>query len=42
MVLIYTKRNLAELLEALAKVEGIEWIRLHYAFPTVSMDVLES
>jgi ribosomal protein S12 methylthiotransferase len=36
MVLIYTKRNLtAELLEA-AKVEGIEWIRLHYAFPTVS------
>jgi ribosomal protein S12 methylthiotransferase len=28
---IYKKRNLAELLEALAKVEGIEWIRLHYA-----------
>jgi tRNA A37 methylthiotransferase MiaB len=32
MALIYKKRNLAELLEALAKVEGIEWIRLHYAF----------
>jgi len=31
---IYKKRNLAELLEQLAKVEGIEWIRLHYAFPT--------
>jgi ribosomal protein S12 methylthiotransferase len=39
---IYKKRNLAELLEALAKVEGIEWIRLHYAFPTgFPMDVLE-
>jgi ribosomal protein S12 methylthiotransferase len=31
---IYKKRNLAELLENLAKIEGIEWIRLHYAFPT--------
>ncbi|WPR71191.1 30S ribosomal protein S12 methylthiotransferase RimO [Flavobacterium sp. NG2] len=39
---IYKKRNLAELLEALAAVEGIEWIRLHYAFPTgFPMDVLE-
>ena len=39
---IYKKRNLAELLKALAKVEGIEWIRLHYAFPTgFPMDVLE-
>lgn len=39
---LYKKRNLAELLEALAKVEGIEWIRLHYAFPTgFPMDVFE-
>ncbi len=39
---IYKKRNLAELLENLVKVEGIEWIRLHYAFPTgFPMDVLE-
>lgn len=39
---IYKKRNLAELLENLASVEGIEWIRLHYAFPTgFPMDVLE-
>ncbi|PQJ77730.1 30S ribosomal protein S12 methylthiotransferase RimO [Polaribacter porphyrae] len=39
---IYKKRALAELLEALAKVEGIEWIRMHYAFPTgFPMDVLE-
>lgn len=39
---LYKKRNLAELLEALVKVEGIEWIRLHYAFPTgFPMDVLE-
>lgn len=39
---IYKKRNLAELIEALVKVEGVEWIRLHYAFPTgFPMDVLE-
>lgn len=30
---IYGKRNLAELLERLADVEGIDWLRLHYAFP---------
>ncbi|RXR23338.1 30S ribosomal protein S12 methylthiotransferase RimO [Flavobacterium stagni] len=39
---LYKKRNLAELLEALAKVDGIEWIRLHYAFPSgFPMDVLD-
>jgi ribosomal protein S12 methylthiotransferase len=39
---LYKKRNLAELLEVLVKVEGIEWIRLHYAFPTgFPMDVLD-
>ena len=39
---IYKKRNLAELLRALAKVEGIEWIRMHYAFPTgFPLDVLD-
>jgi len=39
---LYKKRNLAELLQALVKVEGIEWIRLHYAFPTgFPMDVLD-
>ncbi|MCB9015395.1 MAG: 30S ribosomal protein S12 methylthiotransferase RimO [Lentimicrobiaceae bacterium] len=27
------KRQLADLLEALVKVDGIEWIRLHYAYP---------
>ncbi|MCI4642658.1 MAG: 30S ribosomal protein S12 methylthiotransferase RimO [Flavobacteriaceae bacterium] len=31
---LYKKRSLASLLEALVGVEGIEWIRLHYAFPT--------
>ncbi len=31
---IYGKRKLNELLKALVKVEGIEWIRLHYAYPT--------
>ena len=39
---LYKKRNLAELLEYLVKVDGIEWIRLHYAFPTgFPMDVLD-
>ena len=31
---LYKKRRLADLLKALAQVEGIVWIRLHYAFPT--------
>ncbi|GIR21921.1 MAG: hypothetical protein CM15mP36_11280 [Flavobacteriales bacterium] len=30
---LYGKRNLSKLLKELVKVEGIEWIRLHYAFP---------
>lgn len=39
---LYGKRNLAELLEKLSDVEGIEWIRLHYAFPSgFPMDVLK-
>jgi len=39
---IYKKRNLAELLAKLSDIEGIEWIRLHYAFPAgFPMDVLE-
>lgn len=39
---LYKKRNLSALLQALVKVEGIDWIRLHYAFPTgFPMDVLE-
>jgi len=38
---IYKKRNLAELLQRLSDVEGIDWIRLHYAFPTgFPMDAL--
>ncbi len=31
---LYKKRALNELLEALAAVPGIEWIRLHYAYPS--------
>jgi len=31
---LYKKRALKQLLEALVKVESIEWIRLHYAFPS--------
>jgi ribosomal protein S12 methylthiotransferase len=39
---LYKKRNLAALLEKLVAVSGIEWIRLHYAFPTgFPMDVLD-
>ena len=39
---IYNKRRLADLLRALALVSGIEWIRLHYAFPTgFPEDVIE-
>ena len=39
---LYKERKLAQLLKALVKVDGIEWIRLHYAFPTgFPKDVLE-
>ena len=39
---LYGKRNLSKLLKELVKVEGIEWIRLHYAFPKgFPLDVLE-
>lgn len=31
---IYGKRRLADLLNALADIEGLEWIRLHYAYPS--------
>lgn len=39
---LYKSRRLADLLRALSEVERIEWIRLHYAFPTgFPEDVLE-
>jgi len=39
---IYGERKLAELMSQLSEVEGIEWIRLHYAFPAnFPQDVLE-
>ena len=39
---LYKKRELGLLLKSLVKVEGIEWIRLHYAFPAgFPLDVLE-
>lgn len=39
---LYKKRNLAELMQRLSHVEGIEWIRLHYAFPAgFPLDVLD-
>ena len=39
---LYKKRNLSELLKSLVKVDGIQWIRLHYAFPSgFPLDVLD-
>lgn len=39
---IYRKRNLSELIDRLADVEGIDWIRLQYAYPSgFPMDVLD-
>ena len=39
---IYKKRNLSELLDKLSDVEGIDWIRLQYAYPSgFPMDILE-
>ena len=39
---LYKERALARLLEELCLVDGIEWIRLHYAFPSgFPMDVLD-
>lgn len=40
---LYGKRTLSDLLKRLSDVSGIEWIRLHYAFPSgFPMDVLET
>ena len=39
---LYKKRKLSELMTKLSEVEGIEWIRIHYAFPTAfPEDVLD-
>ncbi|MBQ2415386.1 MAG: 30S ribosomal protein S12 methylthiotransferase RimO [Alistipes sp.] len=39
---LYGRRRLADLLSELCKVEGIEWIRLHYAYPAAfPEDVIE-
>ncbi|MBD2754708.1 30S ribosomal protein S12 methylthiotransferase RimO [Spirosoma validum] len=39
---LYKKRNLADLIDQLSDVEGIDWIRLQYAYPSgFPMDVLD-
>ncbi|MFN5022039.1 MAG: 30S ribosomal protein S12 methylthiotransferase RimO [bacterium] len=39
---LYKKRMLPELLKKLAAVEGIEWIRLHYAYPSkFPLDIID-
>ncbi len=40
---LYGERKLADLMKAIADVEGIEWVRLHYAFPSgFPMDVIDA
>lgn len=40
---LYGRRRLGELLHALCRIEGIEWVRLHYAYPTgFPDDVIEA
>ncbi|HTA83391.1 MAG TPA: 30S ribosomal protein S12 methylthiotransferase RimO [Bacteroidia bacterium] len=40
---MYGKRNVAELIHKLADVEGLDWIRLHYAFPSgFPMDIIDA
>ncbi len=40
---LYKERRLADLMRALAEVDGIEWIRLHYAYPSkFPLDILET
>jgi len=40
---MYGKRNVAELIHKLAEVEGMDWIRLHYAFPSgFPMDIIDA
>jgi ribosomal protein S12 methylthiotransferase len=40
---VYKKRRLPELLAELSKVEGIEWIRLHYAYPAqFPMEIIDA
>jgi ribosomal protein S12 methylthiotransferase len=40
---LYKKRELPRLLRALADVEGIEWIRLHYAYPSkFPIDIIDA
>lgn len=39
---LYGERRLAQLLEALCAIDGVEWVRLHYAYPTdFPRDVIE-
>ena len=40
---IYKKRELPKLLHALADVEGLEWIRMHYAYPSkFPIDIIDA
>ena len=37
-IALYGRRRLAELLERLCRIEGIEWVRIHYAYPSAFPD----
>lgn len=40
---IYKKRSLSTLLDALCEIEGLHWIRLHYAYPSqFPMEIIET
>jgi ribosomal protein S12 methylthiotransferase len=40
---LYKKRSLSTLLDTLCEIDGIEWIRLHYAYPSqFPMDIIET
>src|SRR4029079_12954691 len=42
-LVIYKKRELPRLLHELADIEGLEWIRLHYAYPSkFPMDIIDA
>ena len=39
---LYGRQSLAELIEKMAEIPGVEWIRLHYAYPAdFPMDILD-
>ena len=38
---LYGERKLPDLLRSLSDIEGLEWIRLHYAYPLISSEIIK-